>query len=133
MTAPWTQQVELADLLTSKELLTTSQVPEKVTPPFRYVLTSDPWIASGPTLGSWRVRFRVVCVTAPGSNEKQMTDLSDMVRAVVRALKGSRFKVDGDAVDEPAVMATGSGASLGAAVNVSTVISRAEFEEEPAP
>jgi hypothetical protein len=133
VSAPWDQQQELADLLTEKGLTTSPQVPEVKTPPFRYVLTGDPWISSGQTVGSWRVSFRVVCVTKKGTNAAQMTELGDMVRAVIRALKGSRFVVAADAVDEPAVMSTATGSTLGAAINISTGLSRAEFEEEPAP
>jgi len=133
MSAPWDQQKALADLLTDAGLVTSPQVPEVKTTPLRYVLTSDPWIASGQTLGSWRARFRVVCVTGKGTNAAQMTELGDMVRAVIRELKGSRFVVEAAAVDEPAVMTTPTGQTLGAAINISTALSRAEFEEEPTP
>lgn len=133
MSAPWDQQEALAALLTAAGIPTSPQVPEVKTPPLQYVLTADPWIASGQSIGSWRVRFRVVCVTQKGTNAKQMTELGDMVRAVIRALKGSRFAVEADAVDEPAVMSTATGNTLGAAINISTGLSRAEFEEEPAP
>lgn len=133
MTAPWDQQKELAALLTAAGHPTDPEVPEKFTPPYRYALASDPWISSGPAFGSWRARFRVVCVVEPGENDKEMSDLGPMVRGVIRALKGTRFTVDADAVGEPSDIATGSGVSLGAAVNISTAISRAEFEEEPAP
>lgn len=130
MSAPWDRQKELADLLTTKGLLTTPEVPEVKTPPFRYILTADPWIASGQSFGSWRVRFRVVCVVAPGTNVVQLTQLGDMVRAVIVALKGSPFAVEADAVDEPSRMAE---RTLGAVVNISAGISRAQFEEEPTP
>lgn len=133
MSAPYDQQVALAELLTAAALPTSAEVPEKKTPPFRYVLTGSPWITSGQTLGSYRANFRVVCVTGKGTNETQMTELGDMVRAVMRALKGSRFVVAADAVDEPAVMTSGTSTSLGAAVNISTALSRAEFEGGTAP
>ncbi|MFI6428470.1 hypothetical protein [Promicromonospora sp. NPDC050880] len=133
MSAPYDQQKALADLLTAAGLPTTAQVPEVRTPPFRYVLTGGPWITSGQTLGQWRAHFRVVCVARKGTNETQMSELGDMVRAVIRAVKGSRFAVTADAVDEPAVMTTGGTTTLGAVVNITTALSRAEFEEVPAP
>jgi len=133
MTAPWDQQQALADLLTSLELPTLPEVPTRYTPPVRYVLPSDPWISSGQGIGAWRAHFRVVCVVPPGDSAVQMTQLGDMIRAVVLALKGSRFVVEADAVDQPSDVATGSGVGLGTAINISTGLSRAEFEEVPAP
>jgi hypothetical protein len=130
VSAPYDQQVELARVLTDAGLPTKVEVPERYTPPARYVLASSPWIESGQTLGSWRAHFRVVCVVAPGSNEREMTDLGSMVRDVVRALRGTRFAVAAQAVDEPGEMSTGAGTTLGAAVNIVTALSRAEFFEE---
>jgi len=130
MSAPYDQQVELAKVLTDAGLPTEVEVPERYTPPVRYALASSPWIESGQTLGSWRVHFRVVCVVAPGSNEREMTDLGLMVRDVIRALRGTRFAVAAQAVDEPGEVATGAGTTLGAAVNIVTALSRAEFFEE---
>lgn len=127
MSAPWDQQQALADFLTGKGLVTLPEAPSVYTPPVRYVLPSDPWIASASTLGSWRVRFRVICVVPKGDSSVQMTELGDMVRGVILALKGSDFPVDAEAVGEPNEMSNGR---LGAAVNVSAGISRAAFEEE---
>lgn len=133
MSAPWDQQEALAALLTAAGLPTSPEVPEVKTPPFRYVLASDPWISSGQSLGSWQVHYRVVCVTQKGTNVVQMTELADMVRAVILALKGTPFKVDADAVDAPAAMTTSAGVTLGAAVNITAGLGRAAFEEEPTP
>lgn len=130
MTAPWDQQQALADFLTAAGLPTEPEAPTRYTPPVRYVLPSGPWISSGSTLGSWRVRFLVVCVVPKGDNAVQMAALGDMVRKVIVALKGSDFTVDADGVDQPAEMSEGR---LGAAINISTGISRATFEEEPTP
>lgn len=130
MTAPWDQQVALAALLTERGHPTLPEAPTKYTPPVRYVLPSGPWIASGQTLGSWRARLLVACVVPKGDSSVQMDQLGAMVRGVILALKGSDFTVDAEAVDQPAEMSEGR---LGAAVNISTGISRAQFEEEPAP
>ncbi len=130
MSAPYDQQKELAAVLTAAGLPTASEVPERLDPPSRYVLAASPWIESGQTVGSWRTHFRVVCVSSAGENEAQMHELGAMVREVIRALGRTRFAVAAQAVDEPAEMATGAGTSLGAAVNVVTTISRAEFLEE---
>lgn len=130
MTAPWDQQTALAAILTDAGLPTSAEVPARFTPPARYVLASGPWLAGGQKYGSWRARFRVVCVTATGTNARQMDELGGMVRAVVLALRGTRFTVEAEAVDEPSEIATGSGVSLGAVINVSVALSRAEFEEE---
>lgn len=130
MSAPYDQQVELARVLTDAGLPTSPEVPERVTPPVRYALASSPWIEAGATVGSWRAHFRVVCISARGSNEREMTDLGLMVRDVIRALRGTRFSVVAQAVDEPAEMSTGAGVSLGTVVNVATALSRAEFFEE---
>ncbi|MFJ2297385.1 hypothetical protein [Oerskovia paurometabola] len=130
MSAPYEQQKALAALLTDAGLPTEPEVPERYTPPVRYALASSPWLESGQTVGSWRAHFRVVCVTGRGTNEVQMTELGAMVRAVIRALAGSRFVISAQAVDQPAEIGTGAGVSLGAAVNIVTAISRAEFLEE---
>lgn len=130
MTAPWDQQVALAALLTNRGQPTAPEAPSRYTPPVRYVLPSGPWIASGQGIGSWRARFLVVCVVPKGDSSVQLTALGDMVRGVILALKGSDFTVDADAVDQPAEMSEGR---LGAAINISTPISRAQFEEEPEP
>lgn len=126
MSAPYAQQVELADLLTAAGLRAKPEVPRRYTPPVRYVLAASPWLEAGQTVGAWRAQFLVVCVAAPGENTRQMTDLGDMVREVIIALRGSRFSAV--SVDQPGEISTGAGTSLGAAVNVATALSRAEFE-----
>jgi len=130
MSAPYNQQVELAALLTAAALPTDPEVASRYTPPYRYILGADPWLAAGQTTGQWVGRFRVVCVTAPGTTDVQAAQLANMTRAVILALRGTRFAVQGVAVTQPSEMATGSGTSLGASVNVATPISRAEFEGE---
>jgi len=127
VTAPWDQQEALAAYLTDRELVTLPDVPSVYSPPVRYVLPSDPWIAAGQSVGSWRFRFRVICVVPKGDTRVQMNALAAMVRAVILALKGSPFVVDAEAVEQPALMGEGR---LGAAVNISTGMSRAAFESE---
>lgn len=119
---------QLADLLTDQGLKTAPEVPEKATPPNRYVIAGEPWAEPGTTFGSWEVNLRVICKAARGTNVVMARNAAQMGAEVAAALEDAgngRFLVVG--IEGPAQMDNNGQPVLGVAVNVTTRLSAAEF------
>jgi len=121
-------QKGLADALTAAKLKTYSELPEKASPPFRYVLNGG--VTFGTQVGSWRVVLRVVCVARPGTNAVTLDRLMDMVVELLDAVGDlDGYELAADTVDEPAEYAVNGQLTLAAAVNVLARVSRAQMKE----
>ncbi|MFD6176701.1 MULTISPECIES: hypothetical protein [unclassified Isoptericola] len=127
MNAITAAQTALSDALTAAGLRTFPEVPEKASPPFRYVLNGG--VGFGPQVGSWRIVLRVICVARPGTNAVTLERLMDMVVELLDAIGGlDGYELAADTVDEPAEYSTNGQSTLATAVNVLARVSRAQMK-----
>lgn len=120
-------QKALADALTAAGLRTSTEVPEKASPPFRYVLNGG--LRFGPQVGSWRVVLRVICVAKPGTNAVTLERLMDMVVELVNVVDNlDDYLLDPDTVDEPSDFLANGQKTLATSVNVLARVSRAQMK-----
>lgn len=127
MNAVWAAQKGLADALTAAGLSTSPEVPEKATPPFRYVLLGS--VAFGPQTGSWLVSMDVLCVARPGTNAVMAEAVTDMVVEVINAVPDfDGYELSSDTVEQPASFSVNGKSTLAAAVTVTARLSRAQMK-----
>lgn len=127
--ALWAAQKGLADALVAAGLPCYPSVPEKATPPFRYVLFSE--LTPGKTFGQWVAHLRVVNVAKRGQNAVMDAAALIMAAKVINAVEETvgGYALDNPAVDEPARMEVNGTPTLGVAVNVTVPVSRAAMRE----
>lgn len=128
MSALYDRIQQLADLLNDAGLRTFAEVPEKATPPFRYVIAAEPWASPGQTFGEWSLNLRVICKAARGTNVVMAQEAADLARDVAVAIEdaGAGLFV-AEAIEGPAEMNQNGQTVLGVSVAVSTRLSRNEF------
>jgi len=125
--AVWEAQKGLADALTGVGLPTSPEVPERATPPFRYVLLGG--VAFGAQVGSWLVSLNVLCVTRPGTNAVMAEAVTDMVVDVVNAVPDlDGYELASDTVEQPAEFKINGATTLAASVSVTARLSRAHMK-----
>lgn len=125
--AIWTKQKALAAALTAAGGRTYPEVPEKVAPPFQYLLLRS--LTIGSTLGEWQAEFGIVHVARPGANAVMAEQVTDLAVETINALKGiDGFSVSDPALEQPARFEINGQPTLACLVIASTRITRAEME-----
>lgn len=95
MTTLETLRTALTADLQAQGLFPVAFVPERPAPPLAVVVPGAPYVATGDTFGTYKVRFDVVLMTAKATNETETIDLDTSVQAALEALANSaRFYLE---------------------------------------
>ncbi|MBL6760915.1 MAG: hypothetical protein ISQ15_09640 [Ilumatobacteraceae bacterium] len=108
---------ELALLLSGAGVSCFPYLPEKVTPPVAVIEPGSPYMVQGDTFESFTVRFNVIILAAPATNETATAALDQAVCDVIDAV--DTFYVDN--VEQPSSFTTGGADFLGTRIEFSVV------------
>lgn len=95
-------------------------LPERLPTPATFIAAGSPYIESGDTFGSYKVRFTLIMVCGKGTNEVETEALDVEVARTVVALNTAGWALE--RVDQPVMLAHGNANYLSTTVDVVRVV-----------
>lgn len=108
---------ELADTVTG--VTTYDHVPGRINLPAAVVVPGQPYIEPGETFGQKAVRFDLVLLTHPATNEDETDQLDELIESTQHALDAGGWRVE--RVEMPATQEYNGGEVLATGITVVTL------------
>lgn len=114
------QRADLQTALAAGGLTVLDHLPERIVPPVAIIAAGSPYLETGESFGSWRVRFTVVLVCSQGTNETATKQLDDSVTAAAVALDNAGWGIE--RVDQPTMLGHANTHFLSTTVDVTVTV-----------
>lgn len=109
-------RADLTSVLEMAGVRTHGFLPERIVPPLALLAAGSPYLESGDTYGSYKVRFTIVLVASQATNEVATKELDEAVTAAVVALDKARWGME--RVDQPTMMQSSNTHYLSTTIDV---------------